>query len=263
MGVLAMAQVFASDLPPNLRLVMLAYADHADDHGQNIYPSVAMISAKTGYSRRSVQQITQKLVGKGWLEPDGGGPGGVNRYRLGEPKAPGGRTLSTSGARRRGGAVDCTRADIAPAQILHPRGADTARGGVQRAAPKPPKEEDNADLPVTARSSQRAKLAERGRLLAELDRDVAGFVDGWESWRAALVASKRGNVWGDILKLRRFRELAERYSSAHILDILSLAALRQWQGFEEQWWLEQKKRGSEKKFLDYGPFAETAQREFS
>jgi hypothetical protein len=56
-----MALVWELDLAPNKRLVLLAYADHADEHGNNVFPSLARIAHKTGYSRDQVRRISREL----------------------------------------------------------------------------------------------------------------------------------------------------------------------------------------------------------
>ena len=43
------------------KYVLLAYADHADQNGRNIFPSIGLISAKTGYEERQVQRISREL----------------------------------------------------------------------------------------------------------------------------------------------------------------------------------------------------------
>ena len=64
------------------KLVMLAYADHADHNGFSIFPAVSTVAEKTGYSERSVQRITRILEEKGYLIPDGQGPKGTNKWRI-------------------------------------------------------------------------------------------------------------------------------------------------------------------------------------
>ena len=64
------------------KYILLAYADHADQNGRSIYPSVELICTKTGYEERSVQTITRTLEKLGYLVPDGLGPSGTNRYRI-------------------------------------------------------------------------------------------------------------------------------------------------------------------------------------
>lgn len=82
MSVRAMALVWDLDLPRPEKFVLLAYTDHADHHGHNIWPAVGTIARKTGYSERAVQQITRSLEGLGLLIPDGQGPHGENRWRF-------------------------------------------------------------------------------------------------------------------------------------------------------------------------------------
>jgi len=82
MSVKTMAQVWDLDLPQNEKFVLLAYADHADHDGRNIFPAVATIAKKTGYSKRSIQGITRSLEEKGYLIPDGKGPKGTNKWRF-------------------------------------------------------------------------------------------------------------------------------------------------------------------------------------
>lgn len=126
MSVRAMGWVWEMQgLSPAEKLVALAYADHAGHDGEGIYPAVRTVARKTGYSRRTVQATTRRLVERGLLEEVGQGPGGTNEWRLVE--APGGGAESAPGV-----------------QELHGGGAGAARGGVQNlhgggagAAPKP------------------------------------------------------------------------------------------------------------------------------
>ncbi len=64
------------------KYILLAYADHADSNGKNIYPSVDLVSRKTFYEERSVQATTRRLQGLGLLIPDGQGPHGTNRFHI-------------------------------------------------------------------------------------------------------------------------------------------------------------------------------------
>jgi DNA-binding IclR family transcriptional regulator len=82
MSVKIMGLVFDSELSPNHKLVLLAYADHAKHDGTSIFPAIASIARKTSYSRRQVQRVTQELVEAGYLVADGHGPRGTNKYRI-------------------------------------------------------------------------------------------------------------------------------------------------------------------------------------
>ncbi len=50
---------------PSERLVLLALAWHADEHGRNAWPAVSTLCRKTSLCRRSVQMILPKLKQKG------------------------------------------------------------------------------------------------------------------------------------------------------------------------------------------------------
>src|SRR3990172_1727444 len=76
-----MGQVWDLELPYTEKLVLLAYADHSDHEGRNIYPSVNLIAEKTGYSERHVQRITRELQKKKLLILEGEGKGGRNLTR--------------------------------------------------------------------------------------------------------------------------------------------------------------------------------------
>ncbi len=91
MSVKAQALVWELDCPktygklsfkPSHKFVLIAYADHADHHGNNIFPAVSTIAKKTGLDPRSVQRLTRDLEDIGLLVEDGQGPRGTNRYKL-------------------------------------------------------------------------------------------------------------------------------------------------------------------------------------
>lgn len=91
MSVKAMALVWEMPCPskvneiefkPGHKYVLLAYADHADQFGKNIYPAIFTIHKKTGYDERSIQRLTRELQQMGILIPDGDGPRGTNRWML-------------------------------------------------------------------------------------------------------------------------------------------------------------------------------------
>lgn len=77
-----MGAVFDLDIPPNLKLVLLAYADRAWHDGTNVFPSADWIAAKTSYSVRSVKRIARELEQAGLLIPDGRGPRGTRKWRI-------------------------------------------------------------------------------------------------------------------------------------------------------------------------------------
>jgi len=105
MSVKMMGLVWESALPPRQKLVALAYADHADDEGYHIYPSVRRMAEKTGYSERSIQRISRQLETLGVLVLVKKGPFGTNHYRLVASALPahGGDSLSPEYAGQGGG----------------------------------------------------------------------------------------------------------------------------------------------------------------
>jgi hypothetical protein len=82
MSVKIMGMVWDLEIGRDEKLVLLAYADHADHSGENIFPSVSRIARKTGYSERSVQSITRRLEEAGLLVSEGHGPHGTNKYHI-------------------------------------------------------------------------------------------------------------------------------------------------------------------------------------
>ena len=48
-------------------LTALALADHSDDDGKNIYPSIKRIAEKTRQSERTVQRQLRSMEDSGWL----------------------------------------------------------------------------------------------------------------------------------------------------------------------------------------------------
>ena len=65
MSIKTMMWVWESDLPPIERLVALAYADHADQDGGNIYPSLSTVAKKVGMDRANIVRIRRRLIEKG------------------------------------------------------------------------------------------------------------------------------------------------------------------------------------------------------
>lgn len=59
--------VWRTDMPPNKKLMLLAYADGAQDDGSEIWPGRDKLCLKTGYSARSVERLTEELVQDGYL----------------------------------------------------------------------------------------------------------------------------------------------------------------------------------------------------
>lgn len=58
-----MTIVFYVPLPPSEKIVLLAMADFADDHGRRIYPSMATLARKTSLHPRTLRRVIQGLIG--------------------------------------------------------------------------------------------------------------------------------------------------------------------------------------------------------
>lgn len=101
MSVKAMSLVWDLECPkgygevvfkPSHKYVLIAYADHADHNGKNIYPAVPTIAKKTGLDDRTIQRLTNDLETIGLLIDDGVGPRGTNRWSM--PFSDGGDKLT-------------------------------------------------------------------------------------------------------------------------------------------------------------------------
>jgi hypothetical protein len=80
-----MGQVWELDLPHGEQLVMLALADHGEDDGSQIFPSVDRLAWKTGYKTRQVQNILRALESRGLIEKVAyplGGRGHATEYKM-------------------------------------------------------------------------------------------------------------------------------------------------------------------------------------
>lgn len=80
------------EFKPSHKYILVAYADHADHNGKNIFPSVRTIEKKTGIDERTIQRHVRTLEQIGLLIPDGMGINGTNRYKL--PYSQGGDKLT-------------------------------------------------------------------------------------------------------------------------------------------------------------------------
>ena len=121
-----MAWVWDLDLPTNEKFILLAYADHADHDGYNVYPAVDTVAKKTGYKRRAVQLITRKLEERGLLIDDGKSQYQTNKYSI--PIDGGAKITSPTG----GGAKDNEEG----VQKLH-EGVQSTTPNVSHITPEP------------------------------------------------------------------------------------------------------------------------------
>jgi hypothetical protein len=91
MSAKVMGLALEADLPRPEKFILLALADHSKEDGSDVYPSVARIEWKTGYSERQVRSIIDRLESRGILQivhHGGSGPADVRKYRIILPKIP-------------------------------------------------------------------------------------------------------------------------------------------------------------------------------
>ena len=121
MSVKIMGQVWDLDnelIKREEKYVLLAYTDHADHEGGNMYPSIELICEKTGYKERAVQLITRSLEEKGFLVADGKGRNGTNKWRYGKgAKFAGVQNNDDGGANRK---VEGVQQDAPEPNVIKP-----------------------------------------------------------------------------------------------------------------------------------------------
>jgi len=85
MSIEIMSTVWRLGLPTNRKFVLLKLADHANEHGRQVFPSVAHVAARCGLSKRTVQRILGEFVKEGALtviKNEKGGAGGPRHYQI-------------------------------------------------------------------------------------------------------------------------------------------------------------------------------------
>ncbi len=82
MSIKVMTQVWDSALEREQKFIALAYADWANDDGENIYPATDRVAWKTGYSERQVRAITKELRKDRILVYQGQSSYRTNLYRI-------------------------------------------------------------------------------------------------------------------------------------------------------------------------------------
>lgn len=82
MSIRLMSQVWERDVDHPEQAVLLALADHANDDGEHVRPSLEYIAWKTGYSERQVRRLVSSLKSKGVLVLRRAGARSPNEYML-------------------------------------------------------------------------------------------------------------------------------------------------------------------------------------
>ena len=109
-------------------LLALAIADHANDDGGNIYPSIAFLAGKTRQSERTIQYQLRSMEANGWLVLINAGNGGRNQrrqYQISTDWIKGAEIAPVV----KGATDDIKGADIAPLEVV--KGAtDGVKGAI-------------------------------------------------------------------------------------------------------------------------------------
>jgi len=80
-----MNTVWSLDVPMTEAHLLLALADHADDDGNNVFPTVGYLAWKTNLTERGVRKMMARFRDRGVLIPmdrESGGRGRSVMYRL-------------------------------------------------------------------------------------------------------------------------------------------------------------------------------------
>lgn len=140
-------------------LVMLKFADYANDAGDNIYPSISTMAKHSRLSESQARRIIHSLIDQGWIvvvgNANGGAPGMTREYRINvdrllqiplTPSADATRTPSTDATPR----IDATPS-------THAR--DGSHGCARRVAPMTPDPSLSISDPSVSSSPSRARKA--------------------------------------------------------------------------------------------------------
>ena len=158
MSIKVMTQVWELDLPRSEKLIALALADHGDDDGAHIYPSVARIAWKTGYSERQVQDILRALEARGLIRVvayPNGGRGKATEYKMDIEKGARLAPFKPTNGANSAPYIDEKDAETAPYQgqkgaVSSKKGAVSAQNGAPGCTPtvietlKQPSEKDTS-----------------------------------------------------------------------------------------------------------------------
>jgi Helix-turn-helix domain len=76
------AWVWSQQLPAHEKLVALAFGNHGDGYGNDIYPCIATVVSRTGFSETTIHRIVKALIEKGILIVVSATPGQRKEYRI-------------------------------------------------------------------------------------------------------------------------------------------------------------------------------------
>lgn len=145
MSVRVQSHVWDLDLPTTEKMVLLILADHADDEGQNAWPSVARIARKASISERQVQRILRSLCDSGFIAVERQA-GGSREQR--EDRRPNRYTI------RMDGVTSVTPRSSSRGDIETPRGDTGVANGVTPMSPEPYIDTSTTEPPTTRTPAQ-------------------------------------------------------------------------------------------------------------
>lgn len=177
---------------PTERLVLLALADFADDHG-NCHPSMIGIGQKACVTERGARGIVRRLEADGWINVAiGGGRGGKSRYQILMQK-PGTTNPETETRNVKNPERDDTKPGTSLHKTRNQRSAEPSRNHQEpsesvRDALRAVLSDQMADAFIAHRKAKRAKLTEHAaqliaaKLAAHPDPDAVveqSIMNGW------------------------------------------------------------------------------------
>ena len=174
---------------PFIKAVAMKLADHANDDGGDIYPSIERVARETEICARSVQTHLKRLVELGVLiiESEGGkGPRDTRRYRfdLARLEQMHAETCAETRRRRRakkGGPDAHTKGERrAPSKGASPAPSKGASGAKEGAAPapEPSLKPSSRTIPPSPPTRAAARGGEGGKAEAAMRARVAPLMQG-------------------------------------------------------------------------------------
>ena len=196
-------------------LLALALADHADDNGTNIYPSIKNLAAKTRQSARTVQYQLRRMQEAGWLLLVGFGNGGRSKtteYRISPLWLKGAEIAPIEK-----GATDDIKGATDDTKGCNPR--------QKRVQPVAPASNHHRTIIEPSRNSKRKSAS-------AFDRPNDVSEKTWHDW-VALRKAKRAAITGTAIDgIRRESEKAGLSLEA----ALAYCCAQGWQGFNAGWY---------------------------
>lgn len=259
-------------------LLLLAIADHANDRGENAFPSKATLSRKTRQHERTVQSQIQRLETAGELRVSRAtGPGGTNEYVVvcaleGRTPVPlgGGETppeiVETGGdetpppreAATPWGRIASGDRVISPGEAFEDEGGGVATpwGGRSNCASQTvlqPSEQPSFNHPTAAAAADQPRRVLEGEAL---DEAVTRCIRSWEQATGMTVTAMTGDLIATWLEKLPEAALVKAFAETNA------AGARSWryaesilQRFEAEGWNDEQRAASSE-----NPFAATAAR---